>query len=50
MTDRIGTEQPVSELRSWIEPEISVLAIEETAGFPGVGMDGSVVGPDCTQS
>jgi hypothetical protein len=50
MTDRIGTEQPASELRSWIEPEISVLAIEETAGVNGVGGDGNPTFPDSTRS
>lgn len=49
MTDRIEAEQPVSELRSWVEPEISVLAIEETAGFPGRGADGGRF-VDCTLS
>lgn len=49
MIDRNNIEQPTTELRSWVEPEISALAIEETAGFPGRGFDG---GPnvDCTRS
>lgn len=50
MTDRIVTEQPASELRSWIEPEISVLAIEETAGLTGTGLDGGVEAADSTLS
>lgn len=50
MTDRIKADQPMSELRNWVEPEISVLAIEETAGFPGRGADGGVQGVDCTLS
>jgi hypothetical protein len=49
MTDRIDAEQPVAELRNWVEPEISVLAIEETAGFPGRGADGGRF-TDCTLS
>ena len=49
MTDRIEGKEPVSELRSWVEPEISVLAIEETAGFPGRGADGGR-NVDCTLS
>lgn len=49
MTDRNDIEQPTAELRSWVEPEISVLAIEETAGFPGRGFDGGRF-VDCTRS
>ncbi len=49
MTDRIETAQPVSELRNWVEPEISVLAIEETAGVTGRGADGGRF-VDCTLS
>lgn len=49
MTDRNDIEQPVAALRTWVEPEIATLAIEETAGLPTVGFDG---GPkaDCTKS
>lgn len=36
-------------LQSWVEPEVHVLAIEETAVYPGVGGDASIF-PDCTQS
>jgi hypothetical protein len=49
MTDRNDIEQPVTELRTWIEPEISALAIDETAGFPGRGADGGRF-VDCTLS
>lgn len=35
--------------REWIEPEVSELAVPETAGFPGVGGDGGVHA-DCTRS
>ncbi|MFN4096422.1 MAG: hypothetical protein ACK4GG_06620 [Sphingomonas sp.] len=49
MTDRNEIETPKAELRSWVEPEISVLAIEETAGFPGRGADGGRF-VDCTLS
>ncbi len=35
--------------REWVEPKISELAVTETAGFPGVGGDGSIF-PDCTRS
>jgi len=50
MTDRIEAEQPVPALRSWVEPEISVLAIEETAGVNGRGGDGNPIWPDSTRS
>jgi hypothetical protein len=49
MTDRNETEQPASALRSWVEPEISVLAIEETAAINGRGADGGRF-VDCTLS
>jgi hypothetical protein len=35
--------------REWIEPEISELAVPETAGFPGIGGDGGAFF-DCTRS
>ena len=38
-----------TKLAAWIEPEISVLDIDETQLFPGVGADGSAF-PDCTRS
>jgi hypothetical protein len=34
---------------AWVEPEISTLAIEETAGLPFPGGDGGA-NPDCTNS
>jgi hypothetical protein len=43
------TEQNQPKLQSWIEPELHVLDIAETAVFPGVGADGSIF-PDCTNS
>lgn len=49
MTDRIDIEQPAAELRNWVEPEISVLAIEETAAINGRGADGGRF-VDCTLS
>ena len=49
MTDRNEIETPTAELRNWVEPEISMLAIEETAGFPGRGADGGRF-VDCTLS
>ena len=49
MTDRNDIETPTAELRNWVEPEISMLAIEETAGFPGRGADGGRF-VDCTLS
>ncbi|MDP3401767.1 MAG: hypothetical protein Q8R97_11660 [Brevundimonas sp.] len=36
--------------RQWIEPEISELAVPETAGINGIGGDGNPVWPDCTRS
>ncbi|WP_343519279.1 hypothetical protein [Sphingomonas sp.] len=42
--------QRTSDRLAWVEPEISTLAIEETAAFSGVGPDGGVQGPDCTSS
>lgn len=35
--------------REWVSPEIGELAVQETAGFPGVGGDGGV-NADCTLS
>jgi len=35
--------------REWIEPVVSELPVEDTAGFPGVGGDGGR-NPDCTLS
>ena len=36
-------------LQTWVEPEVHVLDIAETAVYPGVGLDGSAY-PDCTNS
>lgn len=48
MTERMEDKQ--AERLSWIEPEISTLAIEETAAFNGPGPDGGAEAPDCTSS
>lgn len=49
MTERMEDDQPKSERLTWVEPEISTLAVEETAGFRGNGGDGGgYVG--CTRS
>lgn len=39
----------VTTKRDWIEPEITELAVEETAGFPARGSDGGRF-VDCTRS
>lgn len=38
-----------ADRQAWIEPEITVLEIDETQLVPGVGSDRSIF-PDCTQS
>lgn len=35
--------------KSWIEPEVADLELQETAATPGRGGDGSLF-PDCTRS
>ena len=50
MTERMEDNQPKSDRLAWVEPEISTLAVEETAAFSGVGADGGAQGPDCTKS
>lgn len=47
MTD-IKTDA-IAPLRDWVEPEISELPVEDTAGFPGRGGDGGRFS-DCTLS
>jgi len=42
-------EKSVETLQAWIEPEITALEIDETAGFPGAGGDSSPFS-DCTRS
>jgi hypothetical protein len=37
-------------LLKWVEPEVRMLDVRETAQFPHVGSDGGVVAPDCTRS
>ncbi|WP_423605562.1 hypothetical protein [Sphingomonas sp. MS122] len=49
MTERMDDNQPKSDRLTWVEPEISTLAIEETAAFSGPGPDGGAF-PDCTSS
>ncbi|HSX56238.1 MAG TPA: hypothetical protein VLG14_13130 [Sphingomonas sp.] len=50
MIERMEDKQPKSERLTWVEPEISTLAIEETAGVNGVGSDGNPANVDCTRS
>lgn len=45
----IEASQPEIERKSWIEPEIRSLEIEETFFSDGAGVDGGDV-PDCTRS
>lgn len=49
MTERMEDNQPKSDRLTWVEPEITTLAVEETAGFSGTGSDGGPY-PDCTRS
>ncbi|WP_447727330.1 hypothetical protein [Sphingomonas koreensis] len=49
MTKHMEDNQPKSDRLAWVEPEISTLAVEETAGFNGAGADASPY-PDCTRS
>lgn len=49
MTKHLEDNQPKSDRLAWVEPEISTLAVEETAGLPTVGTDGGAA-PDCTKS
>jgi hypothetical protein len=37
-------------LLKWVEPEVRTLEVKETMLFPGVGLDGGHVDPDCTRS
>lgn len=46
MTEHMEANQ---DRLTWVEPEISTLAIEETAGLPFPGGDGGG-NPDCTNS
>lgn len=50
MTKHLEDTQLKSDRLAWVEPEISTLAVEETAAFSGVGADGGTQGPDCTKS
>ncbi len=54
MTKKCISETPSSTQAApkdrWIEPEIEVLAIEQTEARYGVGGDGGVGAPDCTNS
>jgi hypothetical protein len=48
--ERTVPDRDGRRLEKWVEPEIEVLDIKETALFPRTGGDGGLVGPDCTRS
>ena len=49
MTENMETKLTEAKRAEWINPEISVLDIQETQNVNGVGGDGDPF-PDCTRS
>lgn len=46
---KMASPEHKTEILEWIEPEVRVLPVTETAANPGVGADGGAFG-DCTLS
>lgn len=47
-SDKMGSPEQKTEILEWVEPEVRVLAVTETAFNPGIGGDGG--GADCSLS
>jgi len=50
MTDKSEDNVDVGVRLDWVEPEVRVLSVSETAIHPGIGPDGETIWFDCTLS
>jgi hypothetical protein len=50
MTGKSENNVGVDNRLDWVEPEVRVLSVSETAIQPGIGPDGETIWTDCTLS